>query len=120
MRRITSFVALDGLITVPFIAICIYSFFLGQHDPGQWFWWAFIASLGVVLLPSVAYCLGKQLPRRFAVGLICMYLLMLPILLYGLLYKIHTGALNVLTYCVLIVVVAKSVYSATTVMRPHD
>jgi hypothetical protein len=117
VRRFSSFAALDALITVPFIVICIYSFFFGPDDPGRWFWWAFVGGLGVVMVPSIAYFIGKELPRSLAAGLICIYVLMLPVLFYGLVYKIHTGALNVSIYFVLIVAVAKSLYSACMVTR---
>ena len=120
MRRIASFVALDALITVPFIGSFIYSFFFGSYDRGEWFWWAFVAFLGSVMLPSAAFVVRKQLPRWFATGLICAYVLMLPILYYGLLYKLRTGAFNVAIYCLLIVTVAKSIYAAITVMKAYE
>lgn len=110
----------DATITVPFILICAYSFFFGDVDGGRWFWWAFVGCAAFVMLPSVACVIGKFLPQGLAAALMCLYVLMLPVPFYMLLYKLHTGALNVLIYCVLILAVAKSVYSAVMVTKPHD
>ena len=120
MRRVSSFVVLDVVVTVPFILLCTYSYFFGADDPGQWFWWVFVGCAGAVLFPSVVFFMGRALPHGVAAGLICLYLLILPVLLYGLVYKLHTGAWNVIIYLVLIVAVSKSVYSACMVTKSHD
>jgi hypothetical protein len=117
MKRVRTFVVLDALITLPVLVTCIYSYLWGSLDQGRWFWWAFAACAFAVMLPSLLQISGKELAQTLSMLLLMLYLLVLPILVYGLLYKLHTGPWNVFLYCVFILTVAKSLYSVCVVTK---
>jgi len=117
MSRLRPFVALDALITLPVLLACLYSYFLGTTDGGRWFWWIFILCAAAVTSPSLLHLFGQGLNRGVAGVLFGCYFLMLPVLLYGFFYKLHTGTWNVALYSLLILTVAKSFYSVCVVVR---